>query len=129
MFLSGKTACFVSILLIHTHPHTQKWKKRYFVLSRTNPFDPLSAELTYYDDQEKRHKKGTIDLSTIVNVNPIHKSNKEHIFSLEAPGRSYLLKAADARAKNLWVAKLLECCSKGTSYTNVIITFVTTFLQ
>ena len=85
------------------------------MLSRTNLFDPSSIELAYYKDSEKKTKqKKTIDLQLVVNVSPVQKSgNKENVFALDMKGKHVLLKASNILVQNVWLAKLLECCSKG----------------
>ncbi len=85
------------------------------MLSRTDLFDPSSIELAYYKDSEKKTKqKKTIDLQLVANVSPVQKSgNREHVFALDMKGKLVLLRASSMLVQNVWVAKLLECCSKG----------------
>ena len=78
-----------------------------------DPFDPLAVDLTYYTDAEKKEKKGSICIGQITKVNPTQGKAKEHIFSIETHDKKYVLKASDDMKKTMWIAKLLECCSKG----------------
>jgi len=73
----------------------------------------VTLEFSYYSDPLKKEKRGTIDLSKIVTVNPSPNKSKEHVFSLETSDRKYIFKAADTQTKEVWVAKLLELCGKG----------------
>ena len=71
-------------------------------------------ELTYYSDSERKERKGTINVTQIAKVSPISGKSKDHIFSIEtSEGKKLILKAGDARTKSIWLAKLLEGCSKG----------------
>ena len=99
-----------------SHSRLQNWKKRWFTLYRLDPFNPTSMELAYYSDSERKEKKGTINLTKIAKVSPIGGKTKDHVFSIEkTDGKKLVLKAADIRIKNIWLAKLLEGCSKGGS--------------
>ena len=92
----------------------QNWKKRWFTLCHLDPFNPNSMTLSYYSDSERREKKGSISVTSIVKVCPINGRTKDHIFCIETADKTKLvLKAADARTKNIWLAKLLEGCCKG----------------
>ena len=83
------------------------------MLSRSNPLDPSFVEFSYYTDREKKDKKKSIDLRQIKSVNPVYNKTKDNVFSVETEDRKFLLKSADQQAKAVWVAKLLEFCSKG----------------
>ena len=93
----------------------QSWKKRWFVLTRsTDAYGQSSVQLTYFADADSKEKKGTIDLSQVESVNPTPIKSKENVFSLELSDRHrQLFKSPDTATKALWVAKLLEVCSKG----------------
>lgn len=94
------------------------WKKRWFVLSRGSPQDPTSLDLSYYTEASKKDKVKSIDVREIKTINPVHNESKENVFSLEMSNRKkFMLRSADKQGKAIWVAKLLECCSKeGTSF-------------
>ncbi len=94
-------------------PPMQSWKKRWFVLSRTNPSDSSSLDLSYYSDCEKKDKKGSIDFLKMRSVNPVYNKSNDNVFSVEMVDRKFMLKSPDKQGKAVWVAKLLECCSKG----------------
>ena len=73
-------------------------------------------ELTYYSDSERRETKGSINITQITKVSPISGKSKDHVFSIETnDGKKLVMKAADVRTKSIWLAKLLEACSKGGS--------------
>ena len=73
-------------------------------------------ELTYYSDSERRETKGSINITQITKVSPISGKSKDHVFSIETKdGKKLVMKAADVRTKSIWLAKLLEACSKGGS--------------
>jgi len=57
----------------------------------------VTLEFSYYSDPLKKEKRGTIDLSKIVTVNPSPNKSKEHVFSLETSDRKYIFKAADTQ--------------------------------
>ena len=119
MFRGGdqKVNNFVTVgLLSLFNCPSQNWKKRWFTLYRLDPFNPTSMEISYYADSECKEKKGTINVTKISKVSPISGKTKDHIFSIETTdGKKLVMKAADARTKNIWLAKLLEGCSKGGS--------------
>ena len=76
-------------------------------------------ELTYYSDSERRETKGSINITQITKVSPITGKSKDHVFSIEiSDGKKLVMKAADARIKSIWLAKLLEASSKGGSITH-----------
>ena len=76
-------------------------------------------ELTYYSDSERKETKGSINITQITKVSPISGKSKDHIFSIETnDGKKLVMKAPDARTKSIWLAKLLEACSKGGSMTH-----------
>lgn len=92
----------------------QNWKKRWFVLTKTTASQNLATlDLSYYSDPTKKDKKGTVDLSKIVTVNPLPNKSKEHVFSIETSDRKYGFKAPDIQTREIWVAKLMEMCGKG----------------
>lgn len=67
----------------------------------------------------KSEKKGSIDLKHLAGIHPaVHKS-KDHVFTIEAGGRKFILKAPDANTKNIWVAKLREICGQGEGFSLV----------
>lgn len=84
-------------------------------------------ELTYYSDSERRETKGSINITQITKVSPITGKSKDHVFSIETNnGKKLVMKAADARTKCIWLAKLLEACSKGGSISHTHILLSTT---
>lgn len=69
--------------------------------------------LSYYTESTKKEQKGSIELSRIKSINPVHNKSKENVFSLELSDQKFVLRSPDKEGKAIWVAKLLECCSKG----------------
>ncbi len=78
-----------------------------------NPLDPSSLDLSYYMSADKKEKRGSINLQEIRAINPVYNKTKGNIFSVETEDRKFLLKSPDEQGKAVWVAKLLEGCSKG----------------
>jgi len=103
----------------------QSWKKRWFVLTLLNPMDPSSLDLSYYSEADRRDKKGTVNLQEIRAVNPIYTKSKGNVFSVETEDRKFLLRAPDEQQKAVWVAKLLEGCSKGKAvlFTGILFSY------
>lgn len=97
-------------------PLLQTWKKRWFVLSQRDPFDPRSVELTYYSDSNQEEKRGTIDMPSITRIHPSPSKAKGHIFSIEIKDKRIMLKADDAKTKGIWIAKLYEFAGQGQSW-------------
>ncbi|XP_019856874.1 PREDICTED: uncharacterized protein LOC109585304 [Amphimedon queenslandica] len=94
-----------------------KWKKRWFVLSRTNPHDPNSIDLSYYNDRTMKEKRGTINLAKFIGIRPNAKiGHKENVFAIETQERKFILRASDQRTKNIWLAKLCEFCGQEPVY-------------
>lgn len=83
------------------------------MLSLKNPLDPSSLDLNYYSDSEKKEWKGSINLQAIKGVNPVYSKSKGNVFSVETADRKFVLRSTDEQGKAVWVAKLLEACSKG----------------
>lgn len=94
-------------------PLLQTWKKRWFILSQRDPFDPRSVELTYYSDSNLEEKRGTIDMPSITRIHPSPSKAKGHIFSIEIKDKKIMLKADDAKTKGIWIAKLYEFAGQG----------------
>ena len=91
----------------------QTWKKRWFVLSQKDPFNPRSVELTYYTESDQAEKRGTIDMASITRIHPSPSKAKGHIFSIEVKDKKIMLKADDAKTKSIWIAKLYEFAGQG----------------
>lgn len=91
----------------------QTWKRKWFVLSQKDPFNPRSVELSYYNDSDQSGKKGSIDLSAITRIHPSPSKAKGHVFSIELKDKKIMLKADDAKTKNIWIAKLYEFAGQG----------------
>ena len=85
------------------------------MLSLKNAHDASSLDLCYYKDATKQGKVESIDIHKIKSINPVYNKSKENVFSLEMLDCKFVLRAADRQDKAVWVAKLLECCSKGES--------------
>ena len=108
-------------LLHHTHATSpsflflflQTWKRKWFVLSQRDPFNPRSVELSYYNDSDESGKKGSIDLTAITRIHPSPSKAKGHIFSIELRDKKIMLKADDAKTKSIWIAKLYEFAGQG----------------
>jgi hypothetical protein len=95
----------------------QKWKKRWFVLSRPDPSDPCSIDLSYYNDRSMKEKRGSINLSKFVGIRPNAKiGHKENVFAIETKDRKYILRAGDIKIKDIWLAKLCEYCGQEPVY-------------
>ena len=82
-------------------------------MSQKDPFDPRSVELTYYTDSNLAEKKGTYDMASITRIHPSPSKAKGHIFSIEVKEKKVMLKADDAKTKNIWIAKLYEFAGHG----------------
>lgn len=91
----------------------QTWKRKWFVLSQRDPFNPRSVELSYYNDSDESGKKGSIDLTAITRIHPSPSKAKGHIFSIELRDKKIMLKADDAKTKSIWIAKLYEFAGQG----------------
>lgn len=91
----------------------QSWKRRWFVLSRTDPINPGAVELSYYTDPMKQEKKRSFPLSRVVKIHPTFSKAKDHSFAVELPEHKFLLRAPDGNSKNVWVAKLCEFSGQG----------------
>ena len=83
------------------------------MLTLLNPLDPSSLDLSYYSEADRKDKRGVVNLQEIRAVNPIYSKSKGNVFSVETEDRKFLLRAPDEQQKAVWVAKLLEGCSKG----------------
>jgi hypothetical protein len=92
------------------------WKKRWFILSQKDPFDPRSVQLTYFTDSNLAEKRGTIDMPNITRIHPSPSKAKGHIFSIEIKDKKIMLKADDAKTKDIWIAKLYEFAGHGHNY-------------
>jgi len=75
------------------------WKKRWFTLGDTN-------QLTYYESPDKKHHKGTIDL-TKAKLLASHKKQK-HGFGIICPKRTWYLAAVDNTEREVWLCTLGE---------------------
>ena len=94
-------------------PISQTWKKRWFVLTQKDPFNPRSVELNYYTDSSMSERRGTIDMTSITRIHPSPSKAKGHIFSIEVKDRKIMLKAEDPKTKSIWIAKLYEFAGQG----------------
>ncbi|KAL5496205.1 hypothetical protein EMCRGX_G012443 [Ephydatia muelleri] len=89
------------------------WKKRWFVLARTDRFDPSSVLLVYYSDKTKREKKGVLSLQNFRGIRPnVQVGSKQFVFAIETQERKYILRASDPTTKGIWLAKLSEHCGQ-----------------
>jgi len=75
------------------------WKRRWFTLGDTN-------QLTYYESPDKKHHKGTIDL-TKAKLLASHKKQK-HGFGIICPKRTWYLAAVDNTEREVWLSTLGE---------------------
>ena len=83
------------------------------MLSQKDPFDPRSVELNYYTDATMTEKRGTIDMPSITRIHPSPSKAKGFIYSIEIKDKKIMLKADDAKTKNIWIAKLYEFAGQG----------------
>ena len=71
-------------------------------------------DLSYYTDESKLKKKGSVDLTKFVSIKPsVTVGGRDNLFALEIQGRTYIMQAANSTSKNVWLAKLYESLSGG----------------
>eukprot|EP01129_Flabellula_baltica_P011194 TRINITY_DN4848_c0_g1_i1.p1 TRINITY_DN4848_c0_g1~~TRINITY_DN4848_c0_g1_i1.p1 ORF type:complete len:795 (+),score=169.87 TRINITY_DN4848_c0_g1_i1:16-2400(+) len=82
------------------------WQRRWFKLQ--------GSLLSYYTEEVKRKNnvknlKGTIDVSTLTEINPTVDTSKQHCFSIvQNNEREFLFAASSAEEKQAWYDMLLE---------------------
>lgn len=91
----------------------QSGKKRFVTLSRSDPFQASSIELTFYSDHHFTEKKGHMSLARINKIHPNFGKAKERAFAVETKERKLVFKAEEESERNIWVAKLFELCMSG----------------
>ena len=52
-------------------------------------------------------------MKSITRIHPSPSKSKGHVFSIEIKDKKIMLKADDARVKNIWIAKLYEFAGQG----------------
>ena len=78
-------------------------------------------ELAYYNDASRSDKKGSIDMTSITRIHPSASKAKGHVFSIDFKDKKIMLRADDAKTKNIWIAKLYEFAGQGVLCVNTTV--------
>eukprot|EP00118_Oscarella_pearsei_P008297 m.41929 g.41929 ORF g.41929 m.41929 type:complete len:473 (+) comp33301_c0_seq3:3221-4639(+) len=99
------------------HKPVLTWTRRWFVLEqiRTAVSTTSSSSsrprflLTYYGDETKAIRKGSVPIQQFLYINTdVKKRGKKNLFSIVTQPRTYLVAADDKSQMDMWLAKLSE---------------------
>lgn len=76
------------------------WKKRWFVLRTT--------KLAYYKDEKEYQLLQIIDMDTIHNVSPVIRKDKQNIFCIVTPQRTYYVQTESKKELEDWMASIMK---------------------
>lgn len=100
---------------IENFPFFQKWKRRYFVLSKPAQSLPGTYHLNYYSDENCKRVRGTIDLEQCAEIiESLDSDQFQYLLAIKTTfkgkDRTYFLATETEEQMSTWVRNLCSVC-------------------